>query len=455
MKVLMSIIMMVPLLGRSQMLPANQSGVKWVTNLSWRQIKEKAKAENKYIFLDCFATWCGPCKQMDKNVYVNDSVGDCLNQGIIAVKVQMDQTAKDDEHVKGWYPDAQTIGKECRIEAYPTFVFLSPTGLVVHKDVGYKNVADLVEMARAAIQPGKVYYDPYAAYDRLVFDYKQGILHYDSLLYMIKRAQKFDTALARQLIKAQTDHLLTLNANERYTKETIEFWSQFIISSKARSFKFFYQDGDHIDRVMNQKGYAATVVDKTIFHEVVIPFMKEQNRNNSIAVTGMYVGGRKQEPDYSEANWKELEKRIRHQFNRQYAHRNVIAARIEWYKRHNNDEALFKYSLLQFKQYPPSVPADKTNYINDIGWNAFLHVRDKKMLTEITSYIQKEAEKSPKHFLLFDTYANLLYKLGKKEEAIVWEQKAIDVADRSVVEEYKIALEQMKRGEPTNGVKPL
>ncbi len=30
--------------------------------LSWEQIKEKAKAEHKYIFVDCYATWCGPCK---------------------------------------------------------------------------------------------------------------------------------------------------------------------------------------------------------------------------------------------------------------------------------------------------------------------------------------------------------------------------------------------------------
>jgi thioredoxin-related protein len=455
MKFLLSIIMIAPLLGKTQMTSTNHAGIQWADNLNWLQVKEKAKAENKYIFLDCFATWCGPCKQMDKYVYTSDSAADYLNQRFIAVKVQMDRTTKDNEQVKGWYQDAQSIAKECRIEAYPTFVFLSPTGVVVHREIGYKNVTDLIEMAQAAIKPGKVYDDPYAAYDRLVLDYRKGILHYDSLLYMIKCAQRFDSALVRQLIKTQTDHLLTLNANERYTKELIEYWSKFVISSKGRTFNFFYQDGDKIDQVMGQKGYAATVVDKTIFQEILIPFMMEQNKNKSIAVTGMYLGGAGLHPDYSEANWQELTKRIKRKFNRQCAIRNVLAARIEWYRRHNNEDACFKYSLLQFKKYPPSMPKQKTNEINEIGWSAFLHVRDKKILTEVVGYIQEEAKRNSKHYMLLDTYANLLYKLGKNEEAIAWEQKAIGVAHERSVKEYKKTLEQMKRGEPTNGIKPL
>src|SRR6266540_4082157 len=56
------------------------NGIKWVTGLTWQQVKQKAKAENKYIFLDIFTTWCGPCKMMEKNVYSNDTVGDFFNQ---------------------------------------------------------------------------------------------------------------------------------------------------------------------------------------------------------------------------------------------------------------------------------------------------------------------------------------------------------------------------------------
>src|SRR5687768_11668505 len=80
-----------------------ETGIKWTTGLSWQQVKQKAKTENKYIFLDCFTTWCGPCKVMDNNVYPNDSVGKYFNSKFISVRVQMDKTKKDNEQIQKWY----------------------------------------------------------------------------------------------------------------------------------------------------------------------------------------------------------------------------------------------------------------------------------------------------------------------------------------------------------------
>lgn len=458
MKILLyGIIMISPLIGKTQILQdsqAGQAGIQWTDNLSWDQVKEKAKAEEKYIFLDCFATWCGPCKQMDKNVYANDSVGDYFNQRFIAVKVQIDRTQKDNEQVQRRYQDAKIIAKEYRIEAFPTFVFLSPAGVVVHKENGYKDVPEFIGMAQDAIRPGKVYDDPYAEYDRLVLDYKQGIYHYDRMVYMIKAALKFDTAIARQLIKTNTEYLANLPADKRYTKDNIEFWRLFRFKSNSRTFKFFYRDGNKIDQVMNQKGYSAAVVDETIFNEMVLPFMEQQNKNKSIAMSGMYVGGKMLKRDYSEANWKVLSRMIKQQFNRKWAKRNVVAAKVEWYKRHNNDPAVVKNSLIQLKKYPP-LPSQKADMVNEVGWKAFLHIENRKMLNKIIFYTQQEAIKTTWNDLILDTHANLLYKVGRKEEAVSWEQKAISWANKLRVEEYKKAKEQMKRGEPTYGVKPL
>src|SRR5437016_7533889 len=92
------IIMVFPFIIKAQSIPGisqvndDSKGVQFEKNLNWQQVLAKAKAENKYIFLDCFATWCGPCKLMDKNVYPNDTVGNYFNQNFISVKVQMDET---------------------------------------------------------------------------------------------------------------------------------------------------------------------------------------------------------------------------------------------------------------------------------------------------------------------------------------------------------------------------
>lgn len=47
---------------------------------SWAEIKAKAKAENKFIFVDAYTTWCGPCKWLSKKVFPQKKVGDLFNK---------------------------------------------------------------------------------------------------------------------------------------------------------------------------------------------------------------------------------------------------------------------------------------------------------------------------------------------------------------------------------------
>jgi thiol:disulfide interchange protein len=53
----------------------SQDGIKFGKQ-SFAKTLEQAKKENKLIFLDAFASWCGPCKLLDKNVFPKKEVGD-------------------------------------------------------------------------------------------------------------------------------------------------------------------------------------------------------------------------------------------------------------------------------------------------------------------------------------------------------------------------------------------
>ena len=87
------------------------TGIHYETDLSWKAIKEKARKEGKYIFVDVGATWCTPCHTMDDNVLSQENVGEYFNSKFINVKVQADKTGKDNDAIKNWYADAENILK--------------------------------------------------------------------------------------------------------------------------------------------------------------------------------------------------------------------------------------------------------------------------------------------------------------------------------------------------------
>ena len=130
-------LLMIPLLGVSQPDVNTQSkGIIFEQFGSWNEVLAKAKVEKKYIFMDCYTTWCAPCKRMDKEVFPLESVGIIYNKNFISIRVQMDRTPRDESNVKIWYADADSIRVKYQVEAFPTYLFFSPDGNPVHRAVG-------------------------------------------------------------------------------------------------------------------------------------------------------------------------------------------------------------------------------------------------------------------------------------------------------------------------------
>ena len=55
---------------------------------------EKAKTGNKYVFVDCYTSWCGPCKLMTENIFPSKTVGDYMNNRFVCVKFDMEKYQK-------------------------------------------------------------------------------------------------------------------------------------------------------------------------------------------------------------------------------------------------------------------------------------------------------------------------------------------------------------------------
>lgn len=105
---------------------------------SWQEVLALAKKENKLIFLDAYASWCGPCKMMKHKVFPSSEVGEYFNQNFINVKMDME---------KGEGPD---LAIKYEVTAYPSLYFIDYTGKVKKYSVGYHNAKQLIGLGQLA-----------------------------------------------------------------------------------------------------------------------------------------------------------------------------------------------------------------------------------------------------------------------------------------------------------------
>jgi thioredoxin 1 len=92
-----------------------------VNQATLEDIMADAILKDKVVFLDFYTTWCGPCKWMDNNVFNQSEIASKLNRNFISYKVD----AEDFEGVN--------TALKYRVAAYPTYIFLTPDGEIIHR----------------------------------------------------------------------------------------------------------------------------------------------------------------------------------------------------------------------------------------------------------------------------------------------------------------------------------
>lgn len=100
---------------------------------------EKARAENKIVFIDAYTTWCGPCKQMDKNTFSDEDVAAFFNEKFVNLKLDMERG------------DGLTIQQRYKISAFPTLLFLNADGEVIHKALGFQDAEQMLALGKVAL----------------------------------------------------------------------------------------------------------------------------------------------------------------------------------------------------------------------------------------------------------------------------------------------------------------
>ena len=110
------------------------------TEGTFAEICAKAKKEKKNIFFDAYASWCGPCKMLKRDVFTTKTAGDFFNKKFINVAMDME---------KG---EGVALAPAFQISAYPTLLILNHKGEIIGRTMGYQSAEKLIEFAKPYVR---------------------------------------------------------------------------------------------------------------------------------------------------------------------------------------------------------------------------------------------------------------------------------------------------------------
>ncbi len=196
---------------------------------SFAEALKLAEKENKIIFMDAYAVWCGPCKRMAATVFPDPAVGDFYNANFVNIKVDME---------KGEGPQlAQKFG----VRSYPTLLFIDHTGNVVHKDAGARPAEAFIELGKQALK--KI--DRSGEFEK---KYNDGDRSAATVLQYIKamnQAGKSPLRIANEYLSAQQD---------LKTPDNLEIIFEACVEADSRIFDLLVQ---HKAEIIKWKGEGA------------------------------------------------------------------------------------------------------------------------------------------------------------------------------------------------------
>lgn len=106
---------------------------------SFQEALQESQRQNKPLFVDFYATWCGPCKRMAREVFTQAEVGKLFNEKLIAIKLDAE------------LPENVDIAKKYNVDAFPTLAFLQGDGKIISIHKGAMNAKELLNNAKEAL----------------------------------------------------------------------------------------------------------------------------------------------------------------------------------------------------------------------------------------------------------------------------------------------------------------
>ncbi len=351
----------------------------------WAEIKAESKKTGKPIFMDAYATWCGPCKMMSSRVFPDDAVGKYYNTNFINVKIDME---------KG---EGIELAKAYSVKAYPTLLFLDAEGEILHTAVGYKDAQALIDLGRDALDPKK----QFSAAKR---KYEQGNKDPEFLKeYALMLNETYNPnagEVASEYMNSQADW---------NTKENVMFMSNFVGDSKNKISMYMLQNPKVFENFLGEEHVdelrTGIIVQELQMHG---KSMLETDFDNMLSIV---LGDDPRNEEF----------------------------KMYYYQINGQNEKVIDY----MKGAGYEKAKGNAAALNSHAWFVYENSDSKKDLKSALNWID-EALTIEKNYAYLDTRAALLLKMGKYKKGMVAAEEAI-VHAKENEEEYSGTLELISK----------
>jgi thioredoxin-related protein len=103
----------------------------------------EAKKSDKLIFVDMTATWCKPCKKMEKTTFIDSSVVTLFSNNFLSKKIYIDKDST--------YLDTMSAKLKSKTSGVPHFYFMDTNGNTILTESGFRTPKGFLQMSKKAI----------------------------------------------------------------------------------------------------------------------------------------------------------------------------------------------------------------------------------------------------------------------------------------------------------------
>ena len=365
---------------------------------TWDDALELAKSEGKVIFVDAYASWCGPCKKMAKTTFVDEQVGTYYNNTFINMKLDMEKG--EGLKFKSKYP----------VTAYPTLFWIDGSGKVVHKSIGGQLVDGLIKMGQMVANKANPVEDYVEAYE-------EGNRDPEFILEYVKSLNKS----GQSSLKVANEYLNT--QDDLSTPFNLQFILESFYEVDSRIFELFESDYAKISKLTTEKDLKQKIkraCDNTV--KKGVEFEMEEFVDLAVNKMQKYYGD---DADQFEQT-----------------------AKMRYYKSVGNSKSFLKYADQKVKKAGKNNAAVLNEAAKDV-FTAFPN--DEKALNKAESYAAKSSAYGglAEYYLL---HAQILHKIGNSTEALAVAEQSLEIAKsngnptRAMKEALKMLINQIKQG---------